>query len=147
MQISEIPSYSTYSTTAAQSNSEAGDAAGTAGAAASSIDANQFMTLLMAQLTHQNPLEPLKDSEMLSQFAQLNSVQELTSIRTLMTQAASANQTGYAASLIGKSIRAGMSDGNTLQGVVSGITMEAGKVYVHVGNKQALLSDVVEIKA
>jgi len=147
MQIPEISRTSMYNTTAVQSGSAAGDAAGTAGAAASSLDANQFMTLLMAQLTHQNPLEPLKDSEMLSQFAQLNSVQELSSIRTLLTAASSANQTGYAASLIGKSITAGMSDGNSLQGVVTGITMQSGKVYVHVGNEQALLSDIVEIKA
>jgi flagellar basal-body rod modification protein FlgD len=107
---------------------------------------NDFMLMLLAQLTNQNPLEPLKDSEMLSQFAQLNSVQELQTIHALMDQMASANQTGYAASLIGKTIRANLTSGKSLDGVVTGITMEAGKVYVHVGEEKALLSDVVEIK-
>jgi flagellar basal-body rod modification protein FlgD len=139
MHIPEVTGPSMSSATATKSGSQAG-------AAANSVDTSQFMTLLMAQLTHQNPLEPLKDSEMLSQFAQLNSVQELGNIRTLMTQAASANQTGYAASLIGKSIKAALSDGTSLEGVVSGITIESGKVYVQVGKGQALLSDVVEIK-
>jgi flagellar basal-body rod modification protein FlgD len=141
MQIPEITGPSMSSAAAGKSGSGS-----VAGAAASSVDSNQFMALLMAQLTHQNPLEPLKDSEMLSQFAQLNSVQELSNIRTLMTQSASANQTGYAASLIGKSIRAALSDGSSLQGIVSGISIESGKVFVQVGDKQALLSDVTEIK-
>jgi flagellar basal-body rod modification protein FlgD len=139
MQISEISNYMASSAAA----SKTGTAAATVG---NGIDSNQFLTLLMAQLTHQNPLEPLKDSEMLSQFAQLNSVEELKNIRTLMTEAASANQTGYAASLIGKSIRAALGDGKSLEGTVDSITVESGKLYVHVGKEKALLSDVVEIK-
>jgi len=138
MQVTEV---SSYTSSPVMSNS-----ASLGAAAAASIDSNQFLTLLMVQLTHQNPLEPLKDSEMLSQFAQLNSVEELRNIRTLMNDTASANQTGYAASLIGKSITAGLSNGKALEGVVTSVTIEAGVVYVHVGEEQALLSDVVEIK-
>ena len=110
------------------------------------MDSNQFMTLLMAQLTNQNPLEPLKDSEMLSQFAQLNSVETLRSIKTLMSNTASSNQTGYAASLLGKTVTAARSDGRALQGVVTEISIEAGRIFVHVGNEYALLSDVIQIK-
>ena len=135
MQISDVSSYMTSGAQKTQTAS-----------ASPSIDSNQFFTLLMAQLTHQNPMEPLKDSEMLNQFAQLNSVDELKNIRTLMMEVATANQTGYAASLIGKPIKAALANGKSLEGVVNGITMEAGKVYVHVGNEKALLSEVVEIK-
>jgi flagellar basal-body rod modification protein FlgD len=138
MQVSEVSSY--MKSGAAMSQSAVG------AAAAASIDTNQFLTLLMAQLTNQNPLEPLKDSEMLSQFAQLNSVEELRSIHTLLTDTASANQTGYAASLIGKTITANRASDEDLSGVVTSITVEAGKVYVHVGKEVAMLSDVVEIK-
>ena len=53
----------TYDGTAAQKTS--------ANSAYSSLGSAQFMQILMAQLTHQNPLEPMKDSEMMSQFAQL----------------------------------------------------------------------------
>ena len=141
MEVSQVASATTSYATAAQSG-----AGSIAGAAANAIDSNQFLSLLMAQLTHQNPLEPLKDAEMLSQFAQLNSVEELKNIRTLMSDAATSNQTGYAASLIGKNICAATSSTTTLEGLVTGITMESGKVYVHVGEEQALLSDVIEIK-
>ena len=141
MQVAQVANLSPSYATAAQSG------AGTlASAAAKSVDSNQFLTLLMAQLTHQNPLEPLKDAEMLSQFAQLNSVEELKNIRTLMSDSAAANQTGYAASLIGKTITAAIDSTQTLQGIVTGVTVDGGKVYVQVGNDQALLSSVVEIK-
>lgn len=139
MQISEISRFMAANT----GTSTSGSASATAG---KGIDSNQFLTLLMTQLTHQNPLEPLKDSEMLSQFAQLNSVEELKNIHTLMANSAAANQTGYAASLIGKSIRAALSDGTSLEGAVTSVTIEATKVYVHIGEQRALLSDVVEIK-
>ncbi len=139
MQIPNIAA-SYVSSAAAQQHAAASTAASTASST------NDFMLMLLAQLTNQNPLEPLKDSEMLSQFAQLNSVQQLQGIQTLMGQAASANQTGYAASLIGKTITANLDNGDPLKGVVTGITIEAGKVYVHVGDQKAPVSSIVEIK-
>jgi flagellar basal-body rod modification protein FlgD len=117
-----------------------------ASAAKNAMDSNQFLTLLMAQLTHQNPMEPLKDSEMLGQFAQLNSVEELRNIRSLLSGSTSSDQIGYAASLIGKTIKATRAGDDDLAGVVTSITVESGKVYVHVGKQEALLDDVVEIK-
>ena len=32
------------------------------------LDSSQFMQILLAQLTHQNPLEPMDNAEMMSQF-------------------------------------------------------------------------------
>jgi flagellar basal-body rod modification protein FlgD len=140
MQISDIAA-SYLSSQATQQQTAAASSA-----SSSMTSSNNFMMMLLAQLSNQNPLEPLKDSDMLSQFAQLNSVQELQSIQNLMNQVASANQTGYAASLIGKTITANLDNGKSLSGVVTGITMEAGQVFVHVGDQKALVSNIVEIK-
>jgi len=140
MQISDIGSTYLASSAAQQQAATSSTAASTA----SSMD--NFMLMMLAQLTNQNPLEPMKDSDMLSQYAQLNSVQELQSIQSLMDQVASANQTGYAASLIGKTITANPANGDPISGVVTGITMDSGKIYVHVGDQKALVSEIVEIK-
>ena len=48
------------------------------------INDSQFMTILLAQLTHQNPLEPMKENEMLGQMTQLNSLQQLQKINTTL---------------------------------------------------------------
>jgi len=110
------------------------------------LDGDVFMKMLMAQLTHQNPLEPLKDAEMMSQFTQLNSAQELQSMRVLLDQMVSANRIGYAASLIGKTVRLNREDGTLLEGVVTGVNVEKNKVYVQIGSEKAPLDQVVEIK-
>ncbi|MBN1536737.1 MAG: hypothetical protein JW908_08405 [Anaerolineales bacterium] len=49
-------------------------------ATTSAFDTDTFMQLLLAELRNQDPLEPMNNSEMVAQLAQLNSLQELTSI-------------------------------------------------------------------
>ena len=107
---------------------------------------SDFMTLLLTQLTHQNPLEPMKDAEMMSQYSQLNSLQELQKISTSMTALTSGNQIGYAASMIGKVAKVAKDDGTSLNGTVTAVTIEAGKVFLHIGGESAPLSNVTEIK-
>lgn len=46
---------------------------------------DEFMTILLAQMRHQNPLEPMDDKELISQMTSLNSLSELQKINaTLM---------------------------------------------------------------
>lgn len=120
--------------------------------AAASKTANQpgmsdFLTMLMAQMTHQNPLEPMKDNEMMSQFTQLNSLEQLQSMRAILDRSAAANHNAYAASLIGKQVKIARPDGASLEGVVTGVTSEKGELFLLVGAEKAPLADVVEIKA
>jgi flagellar basal-body rod modification protein FlgD len=105
-----------------------------------------FMTLLLTQLTHQNPLEPMKDGEMMAQYAQLNSVQELQKISASMTTLTSSNQIGYAASMIGKVATVAKDDGTSLTGTVTAVTIESGKVFLQIGTEKAPLTNVTEIK-
>lgn len=44
-------------------------------------DANMFMTLLVAQLKNQDPLQPQDGAAFVAQLAQFNSVEQLTGIR------------------------------------------------------------------
>lgn len=140
METNDIHSnYATSGTAAAQPAYS-----GTGARSNSSVDPNQFMQLIMAQLTHQNPMEPMKDAEMMSQMAQLNSLQELQKISQAMSEMAMANHASYAASLIGKTVRA--DDGSsTTEGKVTGVTIVSGKMYVQVGDLSFPLDLVTEI--
>jgi flagellar basal-body rod modification protein FlgD len=109
------------------------------------VDSSQFMQLLLAQLTHQNPLEPMSNSEMMSQFSQLNSLQELRDIHTSMDVTSASNQTSYMASLIGKTVKVNQADGNILEGVVDGAILEKGNLQLRIGDQTVALSDVLEI--
>jgi flagellar basal-body rod modification protein FlgD len=115
-------------------------------AAFNSFGSAQFMQMLMTQLTHQNPLEPMDDSQMMSQFSQLNSLQELQTIKSAVVQMSAYNQTSYAASLIGKFVRAGLPDGRQIEGVVTGVGVVDGSLQVQIGEETANLENVIEIK-
>lgn len=49
---------------------------------ATSIDGAAFMKLLMAQLTHQNPMDPVSNSDMLMQISQLATVEGINKMVT-----------------------------------------------------------------
>lgn len=113
---------------------------------ANALDSAQFMQILMAQLTHQNPLEPMSNNEMMSQFSQLNSLQELRDIHVAMDKVSVSNQTTYLASLIGKKVKANRPDGKFIEGVVDGVVTEKDKPQLLIGSETVDLSDVLEIK-
>ncbi|MCH4812203.1 flagellar hook assembly protein FlgD [Vreelandella neptunia] len=66
-----------------------------------------FMTLLITQLQNQDPLNPMENSEMTSQLAQINTVsgiEELNSTLEGITSQMDANQALQASGLIGKGV-------------------------------------------
>lgn len=115
-------------------------------AAASGTDvSDQFMMLLLAQLKNQNPLKPMDDSQMLSQMTSLNTLSELKSISAKIDSMASASQSSYAASLIGKNIVALDEDKGTVQGVVSSMQYLNGQYSLTMGTQTVALEDVIKV--
>ena len=115
-------------------------------AKSNALDSSQFMEILMAQLTHQKPLEPMNNAEMMSQFSQLNSLQELRDIHTAMDKLSASHQVMYMASLIGKTVKVNRPDGNVLEGVVSEVITEKDNPQLLIENEKVPLSDVIDVK-
>jgi flagellar basal-body rod modification protein FlgD len=70
-------------------------------------DKDMFLKLLVAQLSNQDPLNPVEDKEFIAQLAQFTSVEELQSINkgiTQMTEAYDRSQLTSAAALMGKRV-------------------------------------------
>jgi flagellar basal-body rod modification protein FlgD len=121
-------------------------AANLARAASNAMDSGQFMQILLAQLSHQNPLEPMNNAEMMTQFSQLNSLQELREIHVAVDKLTSSNQVLYLASLIGKTVKVNRPDGNILEGVVEEVIIEKGNPQLRIGTEEVSANDVIEIK-
>ena len=85
-------------------------------------DKNTFLKLLVAQLTHQDPLNPVEDKEFVAQLAQFTSVEELQNLNKGMESLNSAylrQQSVNATSLIGQYVEA-PGDMITIDGIGSG---------------------------
>ena len=122
------------------------NSANLAKAASNALDSGQFMQILLAQLTHQNPLEPMNNAEMMTQFSQLNSLQELRDIHVAVDKLSSSNQVLYLASLIGKTVKVNRPDGNYLEGVVEEVITEKDNLQIRIGTEEVSVNDIIEIK-
>ena len=63
-----------------------------------------YITLLIAQLQYQNPLEPLDNNEMASQLAQFSQLQQLESMSTSFSEILATTNRNYANSLLSKKV-------------------------------------------
>lgn len=107
------------------------------------MDGSDFMQLLLTQMRHQDPLEPMDDQAMMSQFTQLNSLQQLQQINaTIYSALNQPPDLSQASALIGKAIET--SDGIT--GTVTGVSIANGQIMVWLGEQQVPLSNVTSIQ-
>lgn len=107
---------------------------------------SDFMLMLMAQLKHQNPMEPMDDKALMGQVTQLNSLHELQAISSQIKTLATASQTSYAASLIGKQVKAQKEGYELMEGLVTEMEVIDGDCILTVGDSQVLLSEVTNVK-
>lgn len=93
---------------------------------------DDFLKMLTAQLQYQNPMDPMKDDQFVSQMAQFSSLEQLQNINSTMLQnsqwdmllSQTINNT-MATSLIGKTVDAEVSSVNLQKGGSANITFSS----------------------
>jgi flagellar basal-body rod modification protein FlgD len=88
------------------------------------LDINQFLQLLITELTNQDPLNPMDNTQLVQQIGELRSIaasDQLTgTLQSLQTQ----QSLTTASSLIGKKVTAVTTDNQNLTGKVDSVTVE-----------------------
>jgi len=102
-----------------------------------------FITLLVAQMQHQDMLNPMDNTEFISQMATFST---LTAMNSMTDQ----TMTSYAVSLLGKEVVAAEIDivtGNLVkyEGVVEGISLFEGKPKIYIGGKALDLQSIMSV--
>jgi len=124
---------------------EAATRAETTSKSSSSLTSDAFMSLLLTQMKNQNPMEPMNDTEMISQMSQLSSLQELQKVSSSMTSMEYLSQMLSASDMIGKTVTYKNSDGETVSGAVSSISLEDSEVYVTVGEETVAMDSLLTV--
>jgi flagellar basal-body rod modification protein FlgD len=110
-------------------------------------DQDDFMTLLLAELQNQDPMEPMDSAAMMSQLAQLNSLTALNAIKESLIELNKSQAMTYAASLIGKVVAYPDPEDKTkyVTGLVEATTTQNNETYVQVNGQDIEVSTIVGV--
>ncbi|MFP4497896.1 MAG: flagellar hook assembly protein FlgD [Vulcanimicrobiota bacterium] len=106
-----------------------------------------FLDMLVTQLTHQNPLEPMDNNQMISQMAQFNTVDKLENLNQKMEDLLVYQNMVNSSNLIGKEVVV-FDDisGEMISGKVESIKVEQNKPSVVVDGITYDIANIQDIK-
>jgi len=117
-----VTSPTTYGVTASREESTT-----TTNKTKADLGKEDFITLLLAQLKHQDPMNPMENADFTAQMAQFSSLEQLININeglNALTTAANATNTAQAMNLIGKEVKAEGHNVHVKNGVATDLTFE-----------------------
>jgi flagellar basal-body rod modification protein FlgD len=130
-------------------NSAANSATGTdafTSAASQTLSEQDFLNLLVTQMTSQDPMNPMTNQDMLSQMVQFSTLQGNTSMQSTLSGMQSGQAFSEANSMIGKQVNLLMdSKGDTTQGVVSGVDLSSGTPQIIVNGQSYGITQVISV--
>lgn len=98
------------------------------------MDADDFMKLLTTQLTTQDPMNPMKDTEFISQMANFSSLEQMRSLSKSFDSFTSDQKMAAAPAYLGRQVTITNATGD-ITGVVEAIKLSDGKPAVVVNGK------------
>ena len=118
------------------------------------LDINEFLQLMITELTNQDPLNPLDNTELVQQLGHIRSIAATTQLSDTLAVLQTGQSLTTASGLIGKKVTA-LTDGNqNITGVVDRVSVEVDpndnneRTYrVHIGDQRIDLRNVREIKS
>ncbi|MCC6445222.1 MAG: flagellar hook capping protein [Armatimonadetes bacterium] len=130
------------SRTASAAQSSAGNGVKSSG----EVTQEDFLKLLIAQLSHQDPLNPTADTEFLGQLAQFTSLEEMRNLNTSFKTYSGQGELGQMASLIGKQVLVQPDkEAEAVTGIVQAVNRQNGKFSLIVNNQAYKPEDVIQV--
>jgi flagellar basal-body rod modification protein FlgD len=106
---------------------------------------DDFLKLLVTQMSSQDPLNPTKDTDFIAQMAQFSSLEENKAMQSSMAQILGEQQLLQANGLIGRAVGLQVDQNTVLHGVVSGVQIQAGTPQLVVNGQSYDLSQVLTV--
>lgn len=106
---------------------------------------DDFLKLLIAQLTSQDPLAPKSDTEFIAQMASFSSLEQAKVMQTDMALMRGNQEMLQANSLLGRTVEIQVNEDTVATGLVSAVHVVAGTPRLIVGDQSFDLNQVVSI--
>lgn len=119
--------------------------------APSELGKDDFLKLLVTQLTYQDPINPVGDQEFIAQLAQFSALEQMHNVAAQIQRLADVQLVtggmGQAASLLGRTVVLFDADtGGTVEGAVEAVRLEDGMPTLVVDGRRFSLYDIVEVR-
>ncbi|MCI0535279.1 MAG: hypothetical protein L0Z50_08625 [Verrucomicrobiales bacterium] len=87
---------------------------------------DEFLKLLVAQMTSQDPLNPQKDTEFIAQMAQFSALEQSKTMQADMAQLRTQQELLQANALIGQTVELQLEPELTARGIVAAVEIDKG---------------------
>jgi flagellar basal-body rod modification protein FlgD len=85
------------------------------------LDKNDFLKILITQLSHQDPTQPMDDKAFVAQMAQFSSLEQMTNMSEGLARVADLISRSQAVNLLGSAVEIS-EGGSTVSGIVEAVT-------------------------
>lgn len=134
------------------SSQEKAGKVGSANAGYNDLDVDNFLKLLISELQNQDPLDPMKNAEMVQQIGQIREIGATDELTQTLANLSNNQQLVTASGLMGQTVEGLADDGTAVSGTVDRVTVETDQeketrsVKVHVGEKTMKVKNIREIQ-
>ena len=116
-------------------------------APSSTLDQDDFLKLIVAQMSNQDPLKPQTDTEFIAQMAQFTALEQTKTMQADIAQMRAQQQVLQGMSLLDRPVVVRTAEGAApIIGVVEKLEMQGESLKVIVGGKAYDLKDVTEVR-
>jgi flagellar basal-body rod modification protein FlgD len=109
------------------------------------LSQQDFLNLLVAQMTSQDPLNPMSNEDMLGQMVQFSTLSANTSMQSTLGQLQSTQEFSDATGLLGREVTLQVDSSTTAQGIVTGVDTSGTAPQVVVNGQSYDLSQVISV--
>ena len=117
------------------------------------LDIDQFLKIMITELTNQDPLNPMDNTQLVQQIGEIRQISATTQLSDTLNNVQAGQSLTTASSLIGKHVTALTDDQQNVTGVVDKVTIDVDpknadkRTYnVHIGDKSLPLKNVREVQ-
>ena len=104
-----------------------------------------FLNLLVTQMTAQDPLNPMTNQDMLTQMVQFSTLQANTNLQSNLTAMQIGQEFQDATALIGKQVNLQVDSSTTTLGVVTGVDVSSGLPEIVVNGVSYGLGQILSV--
>lgn len=116
------------------------------------LDIDQFLELMITELTNQDPLNPMDNTQLVEQIGHIRQISATNQLSDTLSAVLTGQSLTTASSLIGKQVNALTDQNENVSGVVDRVSVEVDSkdsdkrtFRVHIGDKKIDLQNVREI--